>query len=128
VRANASAPSILAAGDSTVCDWSPGATPRSRGPKNATPVVFSPVSRSSASAQNPGFAGLDQEARDFAASDGVALVDLSTLSRNYYASAPNRSALFIDGTHFHEIGALGVAGVVANALKASTLPLSAFVR
>ena len=96
--------------------------------KNATPVVFSPVSRSSASASNPGFAGLDQQARDFAASDGVALVDLTTLSRNYYASAPNRSALFIDGTHFHEVGALGVAEVVANALEASTLPLSSFIR
>jgi len=96
--------------------------------KNATPVVFSPVSRSSASTSNPGFAGLDQQARDFAASDNVALVDLSTLSRNYYASAPNRSALFIDGTHFHEVGAIGVAGVVATALETSTLPLSSFVR
>jgi lysophospholipase L1-like esterase len=96
--------------------------------KGATAVVVSPVSRSSASASNPGFAGLDQQARDFAASDGVALIDLTTLSRNYYASAPNRSALFIDGTHFHEVGAIGVAGVVAQALTSSSLPLASFLR
>ena len=60
--------------------------------------------------------------------NNVAFVDLTTLSRNYYATAPNRSALFIDGTHFHEVGAIGVAGVVAGALETSTLPLAAFIR
>jgi lysophospholipase L1-like esterase len=96
--------------------------------KGATPVVFSPVSRSGGSTANPGFAGLDQQARDFAATDSVALVDLTALSRTYYASAPNRNALFIDGTHFHEVGAIGVAGVVGNALRTSTLALRSFVR
>lgn len=96
--------------------------------KGVTPVIVSPVSRLSATAANPGFNGLDQVARDVAAREGVALVDLSVLSREFYASAPNRSALFIDGTHFHEVGAIGVAGVVADALKASSLDLRSFVK
>ncbi len=96
--------------------------------KGVTPVVVSPVSRLSATAANPGFNGLDQVARDVAAREGVALIDLSVLSREFYASAPNRSALFIDGTHFHEVGAIGVAGVVADALKASGLDLRGFVK
>ena len=78
--------------------------------KNVTPVIFTPVSRSSGSAAAPGFNGLDQDARDLAAAQKVALVDLTALSRAYYTTVPNKAALFIDGTHFHEIGAIGVAG------------------
>lgn len=75
-------------------------------------------------ASNPGFAGLDQVARDTAAQLNVALVDLTVLSRAYYQTVPNfNSTLFIDGTHFHEVGAIGVAGVVATALKSSSLGL-----
>jgi lysophospholipase L1-like esterase len=96
--------------------------------KNVTPVIFTPVSRSSGTAANPGFAGLDQDARDLAAQENVALVDLTALSRAYYTTVPSKSALFIDGTHFHEIGAIGVAGVVANALKASTLGLKDYIK
>ena len=40
----------------------------------------------------------------------------------------NRTALFIDGTHFHEVGAIGVAGVVAAAIDSSSLPLASFIR
>jgi lysophospholipase L1-like esterase len=96
--------------------------------KSATPVILTPVSRSSGSAANPGFNGLDQQARDLAAKENVALIDLTALSRTYYASVPDKNALFIDGTHFHEVGAIGVAGVVAQAIKSSALPLKAFVK
>lgn len=96
--------------------------------KNVTPVIFTPVSRSGGSAANPGFAGLEQQASDLAAQLGVALVDLTALSRAYYTTVPDKNALFIDGTHFHEVGAIGVAGVVAQALKASTLPLKSLVK
>lgn len=96
--------------------------------KDVTPVIFTPVSRSSGTAAAPGFDGLDQQARDLAAQSNVALVDLSALSRAYYATVPNKAALFIDGTHFHEVGAIGVAGVVADALKSSGLALQRFVK
>ncbi len=97
--------------------------------KGAIPVILTPVSRASGTAANPGFAGLDQVARDTAAQLGVALIDLTALSRSYYATVPNfSSTLFIDGTHFHEVGAIGVAGVVANAIKSSSLGLSSYVR
>jgi lysophospholipase L1-like esterase len=97
--------------------------------KNATPVLLSPVSRSGGSSANPGFAGLDQQVRDLAAEENVALVDLTALSRTYYASVPDKGALFVDsGTHFSEVGAFGVAGVVADALEAGSLPLKTFLR
>jgi lysophospholipase L1-like esterase len=35
--------------------------------RNVTPVLFTPVARRTATATNPGFAGLDQQARDLAA-------------------------------------------------------------
>lgn len=43
-------------------------------------------------------------------------------------TVPDKNALFIDGTHFHEAGALGVAGVIAQAVKSGNLPLKAFVK
>ncbi len=97
--------------------------------KNATPVILSPVSRSGGSSGNPGFAGLDQQARDLAAAENVALIDLTALSRTYYASVPDKAALFVDsGTHFSEVGAFGVATVVADAIDAGSLPLKTFLK
>lgn len=96
--------------------------------KNVTPVIVTPVSRSSATAANPGFNGLDQVARDLAARENIALIDLTALSRTFYTTVPSKAALFIDGTHFHEDGAIGVAGVVARALKDSGLGLASFVK
>jgi lysophospholipase L1-like esterase len=96
--------------------------------KSAIPVILSPVSRSSATAANPGFNGLDQQARDLAARENVALIDLSALSRAYYATVPDKAALFIDGTHFHEVGAFGVAGVVADAIESGPLELKTFLK
>jgi len=96
--------------------------------KSATPVILSPVSRSSASDSNPGFNGLDQQARDLAATEAVAFIDLTTLSRDYYATVADRSALFIDGTHFREVGAFGVAAVVAGVIPESVPELGPFLR
>jgi lysophospholipase L1-like esterase len=97
--------------------------------KQATPVIFTPVSRSGGTAADPGFAGLDQQAREVASEQGVALIDLTVLARAYYTTVPDRTALFVDGgTHFSEQGAIGVAGVVAKALKSTNLPLAALVK
>src|SRR5262249_55272884 len=41
--------------------------------RGVTPVVFTPVSRSGGSAADPGFAGLDQQARDLASQQSVSL-------------------------------------------------------
>jgi len=99
--------------------------------RNATPVLFTPVARKSATAASPGFAGLDQQVRDLAAAQNVALVDLTTLSLAYYRTVTNLSSLFAtpsEGTHFGESGATQLAGVVSTALKTSSLPLKTFVK
>lgn len=93
--------------------------------KSATPILFSPVARKSATLADPGFAGLDQQARDLAKSANVAFVDLTTLAINYYATVPDKSALFMtasEGTHFSEAGATAISGLVAKALKSGTTP------
>ena len=99
--------------------------------KSVTPVLFTPVARKGASTASPGFAGLDQQVRDLAAAQGVALVDLTSLSLAYYRTVANLSSLFAtssEGTHFGEAGATQIAGVVAGALKAGSLPLRTLVR
>jgi lysophospholipase L1-like esterase len=99
--------------------------------KNVTPVLFTPVARKSATTADPGFAGLDQQARDLAAAQGVAIVDLTTLAIAYYKTVPNLSALFAtptEGTHFSESGATQIASLVAGALKSGSLPLSSLVK
>jgi lysophospholipase L1-like esterase len=99
--------------------------------KNATPVLFTPVARKGASVANPGFMGLDQQARDLAAAQKVALVDLTSLALAYYQTVPNKSALFAtptEGTHFTESGATQIADLVAGALKSGTLPLRSSVK
>lgn len=96
--------------------------------KQATPVLFTPVSRSSGSDADPGFAGLDQQVRDLAATENVAYIDLTVLSRNYYKTVPSKAALFADsGTHLSSLGANAVAGLVATAIKGGNLPLKSFV-
>ena len=97
--------------------------------KNATPVLFTPVSRSGGSDADPGFAGLDQQVRELAAAEQVAYIDLTLLSRNYYKTVPDKKLLFADGgTHLSSIGANAVAGLVSKAVKAGELPLRTFVR
>ena len=96
--------------------------------KQATPVLFTPVSRSTGTDADPGFAGLDQQVRDLAAAQNVALIDLTVLSRNYYKTVPDKSKLFADsGTHLSSMGANAVAGLVAKAIQGSALPLKSLV-
>ena len=99
--------------------------------RNVTPVLFTPVARRTATAANPGFAGLDQQARDLAAAQNVALVDLTRLAIAYYPMVPDLSLFFAtptEGTHFSESGATQIASLVAQALKASSLALKTFER
>jgi lysophospholipase L1-like esterase len=96
--------------------------------KQATPVLFTPVSRSSGTDADPGFAGLDQQVRDLALAEHVAYVDLTVLSRNYYKTVPDKSKLFADsGTHLSSLGANAVAGLVAKAIRDGDLPLKSLV-
>jgi lysophospholipase L1-like esterase len=93
----------------------------------ATPILFTPVARKGATLAAPGFAGLDQQARELAQSEKVPLVDLTTLSINYYATV-DKSLLFTsstEGTHFSIAGATAVSKLVADALKAGTTPATA---
>ena len=98
--------------------------------KGATPVLFTPVARKGASTANPGFAGLDQQVRELAAAQNVALVDLTTLAIAHYKTVANLSALFAagDSTHFSETGATQIAALVVNDLKTGALPLTAFIK
>ena len=99
--------------------------------RNVTPVLFTPVARRTATAANPGFAGLDQQARALAAAQNVALVDLTSLAIAYYPTVPDLSLFFAtptESTHFSESGATQIANLVAQALKTSTLPLKTYER
>jgi hypothetical protein len=96
--------------------------------KQATPVLFTPVSRSTGTDADPGFGGLDQQVRELAAAEKLAYIDLTVLSRDYYKTVPNKAALFADaGTHLSSVGAKAVAGLVAAAIKGGDLPLKSFV-
>ncbi|MBC8132704.1 MAG: hypothetical protein H7X95_06955, partial [Deltaproteobacteria bacterium] len=96
--------------------------------KKATPVLFSPVGRSGASAANPGFGGLDQAARDLAAAENIAFIDLTKLSIAYYGSLPAKSVLFADGSHFNEYGATQISKLVTDQLRTMSLPIRDFLR
>ena len=63
--------------------------------------------------------------------DPVAVIDLTTLALNDYRTLPSLTLFFAtptEGTHFSESGATQIANLVAQALKASPLPLKAFER
>jgi lysophospholipase L1-like esterase len=98
--------------------------------KNATPVLITPVARSGASAANHGFNGLDQTMITLAKAQNVAYIDLTTLALTYYGtlSSSAKSALFVDGTHFHEPGATQIANLVAQAMKGLGVGLEVYVK
>jgi lysophospholipase L1-like esterase len=98
----------------------------------ATPILFSPVARRAylddrnkpTTLADPGFEGLDQQARDLAAAEQVAFVDLTKLAIEYYATV-DASTLFASSSeiaHFNVTGATAVSKLVAGALKAGTTP------
>jgi lysophospholipase L1-like esterase len=98
----------------------------------ATPVLFSPVARRAylddhdkpTTLEDPGFNGLDQQARELAAAEHVAFVDLTKLAINYYATVDPK-LLFTSTTeiaHFNIDGATAISNLVAGALKAGTMP------
>jgi lysophospholipase L1-like esterase len=92
--------------------------------KQAVPVLFTPVARK----DNVNFEGIDAQARELAAEEGIALFDLTMLSAAHYATVPDKNALFVDGTHLSSRGATEVAALVASAVKSSQLPLRSHVR
>jgi lysophospholipase L1-like esterase len=98
--------------------------------KNVTPVLITPVARSGATAANHGFNGLDQTMITLAKAQTVAYIDLTTLALTYYGtlSSSAKSALFVDGTHFHEPGATQIASLVAQAMKGLGVGLEAYVK
>jgi lysophospholipase L1-like esterase len=92
--------------------------------RDVVPVLFTPVARKG----NADFAGIDQQARELASEEQIALVDLTVLSQAHYEMAPDLDALFVDGTHLSSQGATDVAKLVALALQSSALPLKALIR
>jgi len=99
--------------------------------KNAIPILFTPPARKAATTADPGFAGLDQQARDLAAAENVALVDLTNLSLAYYKTVADKSVLFAsstEGTHFSETGATALASAVTKDLRANVAVLKAYMK
>jgi lysophospholipase L1-like esterase len=98
--------------------------------KNVTPVLITPVARSGATSANHGFNGFDDTMRALATAQNVALIDLTNLALTYYGtlSSSAKSALFVDGTHFHEPGATQIANLVAQAMKGLNIGLEGFVK
>jgi len=98
--------------------------------KGVTPVLVTPLARKGATMADPGFAGLDQQVRDLAASQKVAMVDLTYLAIAFYQTVANTNTLFGmgDSTHPSELGSTLISGVVSKNLKAGTLPLRDFIK
>jgi lysophospholipase L1-like esterase len=99
----------------------------------ATPILFTPVARKTATTSDAGFLGLDRQVRELAAAEKVALVDLTALSLAYYGSltSSQRNALFFsdtEPTHFSVNGATQISSLVAKELKASSIPIREFLR
>lgn len=98
----------------------------------ATPVLFSPVARRAylddrtmpTTLADPGFNGLDQQARDLADAEKVAFIDLTTLALKYYATvdAPALFSSRTEITHFNTKGATAISRLVVDALKVGTTP------
>ena len=116
--------------------------------RGATPIVVTPVSRLSVNATtgafNVSFPEYVAAATQLAAEEGVPLVDLSTLSREYLDSIgveaaksvflhvpagvyPGRPNGTVDDTHFQEYGAIQLARLVAGAVKELDIPLADLV-
>jgi lysophospholipase L1-like esterase len=100
----------------------------------ATPILFSPVARRAyldnhdepTTLADAGFNGLDQQVRDLAAAEHVALVDLTKLAITYYATVDAKQ-LFTSTAeiaHFNIRGATAISKLVADALKAGTTPMT----
>ena len=100
----------------------------------ATPILFSPVARrgylagsgksGTPTLADPGFNGLDQQARDLAAAEKIAFVDLTALALKYYGTVDPAPLFYRSGeiTHFSVAGATAISKLVADALKAGTTP------
>ena len=82
----------------------------------ATPILFSPVARrgylagsgksGTPTLADPGFNGLDQQARDLAAAEKIAFVDLTTLALKYYGTV-DPSPLFYRSGRDHPLQCRG---------------------
>ncbi|WP_327586750.1 GDSL-type esterase/lipase family protein [Nonomuraea sp. NBC_00507] len=117
--------------------------------RGATPILVTPVSRLDYNATtgkfNVSFPEYVAKMKELAQEENVALVDLSTLSREYLDGIGPEAAKSVflhvpagvygawpsgatDNTHFQEYGAIQMARLVAGGVKALGLPLSGQVR
>jgi lysophospholipase L1-like esterase len=114
----------------------------------AQPVLMTPVTRRNFvnGAIRPSFADYSDAVRAVAKETGTPLIDLDTLSgrwveaagiegsKRYFLhysgseGAPGYPAGIDDDTHFSELGARGIANIVADALAGLRLPISAHVK
>ena len=100
---------------------------------DARAVLITPVTRRNWNGGHilPSFADYSQAVRALARETGTPLIDLERLSGRWAeaAGAEGSRALFLpDDTHFTELGARGVADLVAGALATLKLPVAAHVR
>lgn len=116
--------------------------------RHANPILVTPVGRRDYNAAtgifNVSFPQYVDAMKELAAEQNVPLVDLSTLSREYYDSIGQEGTLAVflhvpagvytafpngsaDNTHFQEYGAVQIARLLAGGIKELGLPLSAYV-
>ncbi|MDQ8738132.1 LamG-like jellyroll fold domain-containing protein [Paenibacillus sp. LHD-38] len=117
--------------------------------RGATPVLITPVGRRDYNPEtgifNVSFPEYVAAMKEVAEETGTKLVDLNTLSREYYDSIGPEGTLSVflytnpgvyegfpngsvDNTHFQEYGAIQIARLLSGGIKEHNIPLSSYVK
>lgn len=95
--------------------------------KGATPVLVTSMERKNGIERDT-LAGYPQTVCDVASEDGVALVDLHSVSKILYrALGPNLDLAFQDGTHHNNYGSYELARCVVGGIRAHRLGLAKYL-
>jgi lysophospholipase L1-like esterase len=93
----------------------------------ATPVLVTSMERKNGIEQDT-LAGYPQTVRDVAKEEGVALIDLHAMSKEFYrALGPNLDKAFQDGTHHNNYGSYELARCVVAGIRANAPKLAKFL-
>jgi len=98
--------------------------------KGATPVIISPMERSSGNKPDANsHGGFPKAYQEVAAEQKVAFIDLWSQSKIMYAAmGPDLPAAFNDQTHHKTYGAYEIAKLIATGIRANKLPLAKQLR
>lgn len=95
--------------------------------RGATPVLVTSMERKNGIEQDT-LAGYPQTVRDVAKEDGVALIDLHTMSKVFYRALGTKLDLaFQDGTHHNNYGSYELARCVVAGIRQNKLDLAKYL-